>query len=102
MPSSQKKDIGVKRVKKLDRLDLRLSRGEKELLKKAAALKHEKVSDYVRVLVLNEAKRIVEESESITLSDKDRDLLLLTLDMPPAPNEALRKAMQDYKNGVIL
>ena len=102
MPSSQKKDIGVKRVKKLDRLDLRLSRGEKEHLKKAAALKHEKVSDYVRVLVLNEAKRIVEESESITLSDRDRDLLLLTLDMPVIPNEALKKAMRDYKNGVIL
>jgi len=101
MPNSKKKDLSVKRIKKGDRLDLRLSHSEKELLKKAAALRHEKVSDYVRVFILNEAKRFIEERESILLSDVDRDLLLHSLDNPPVPNEALRAAMQEYKKGVM-
>ena len=67
MANSKRKDLSIKRVKKIDRLDLRLSSSEKELLKKAAALKHEKVSDYVRVLILNEAKRFIEERESIQI-----------------------------------
>jgi len=101
MPNSKKKDLNIKRVKKVERLDLRLSRSEKDLLKKAAALRHEKVSDYVRVLILNEAKRFIEERESILLSDLDRDLLLFSLDNPSVPNEALRAAMGEYKKGVV-
>jgi len=100
MPTSKKKDLKVQRVKKGERLDLRLSHSEKELLKRAAALRHEKVSDYVRVLILNEAKRFIEERESILLSDLDRDLLLHSLDNPPIPNEALRAAMEEYRKGV--
>jgi uncharacterized protein (DUF1778 family) len=82
--------------KKNTRLDLRLSLTEKELLKKAAVLKHESVSDYVRVIALNEAKRVVDASSTVFLSEADRDLLLAVLDHPPEPNEALKQAMAKY------
>ncbi|HXF91074.1 MAG TPA: DUF1778 domain-containing protein [Candidatus Nitrosotenuis sp.] len=82
--------------RKTHRLDLRLSPREKELLKKAAALRHEKVSDYVRVIVLNEAKRLIDQNELMVLSEQDRDLLLNTLDNPPAPNQALKEAMKKF------
>jgi len=82
--------------KKNTRLDLRLSLTEKELLKKAAVLKHESVSDYVRVIALNEAKRAVDASSSTILSEADRDLLLTALDHPPEPSEALKQAMAKY------
>lgn len=90
------------RSRKTDRLDLRLSQSEKALLKKAAALRHEKVSDYVRVIALNDAKRLIEQNESILLSDEDRDLLLNALDNPPAPNQALTEAIHTYLNNVEL
>jgi uncharacterized protein (DUF1778 family) len=44
---------------------------------------------------------VVPEEFLAPLSDRDRDLVLTLLDRPPAPNEALRKALRDHdENGI--
>jgi hypothetical protein len=44
---------------------------------------------------------VVPEEFLAPLSDKDRDIVLALLDRPAGPNEALRKALQDYdRSGV--
>lgn len=37
------------------------------------------------------------EEVSLPLTDRDRDLFLALLDQPPAPNKALKKAVDTYK-----
>ncbi len=44
--------------------------------------------------------RLIEENKLILLSDQDRDLLMQALDNPPAPNEALRGAMNSSRRSI--
>ncbi len=56
---------------------------------------------------LNEDELIIRRAPSMTeeflspLSDKDRDIVLSLLDSPSAPNESLRKAIQDFDRSGI-
>ncbi len=88
-------DGGCSMVKteKMDRIDLRITREQKELLARAAALSGVSMSSFLVNNALDQAKRIVVKSETITLSDRDRDLFYSILKNPPKPNKNLVKLM---------
>ncbi len=81
------------KTEKMDRIDLRITREQKELLARAAALSGVSMSSFLVNNALDQAKRIVVKSETITLSDRDRDLFYSILKNPPKPNKNLVKLM---------
>ena len=79
------------------RLDFRLSHPLKELIDRAASLTGQSVSDFAISTLVEKARRIVQESTTTILSDRDRDLFLAMLDGDAQPNEALKRAARRYK-----
>lgn len=72
------------------RIDLRANTNEKNLLERAAELKHISLSSYILSSSLKQAQLDLIENETLILSNKDRDLVMSVLENPPEPNEALK------------
>lgn len=72
------------------RIDLRANTNEKNLLERAAELKHISLSSYILSSSLKQAQLDLIENEKLILSNKDRDLVMSVLENPPEPNEALK------------
>jgi len=85
------------KTEKMDRIDLRITREQKKLLARAAALSGVSMSSFLVNNALDQAKRIVVKSETITLSDRDRDLFYSILKNPPKPNKNLVKLMRNHR-----
>ena len=85
------------KTEKIDRIDLRITREQKELLARAAALSGLSMSSFLVNNALDQAKRIVSESETIVLSDRDRDLFYSMLKNPPKPNKNLVRLMRNHR-----
>jgi len=80
-----------------DRIDVRISKEHKELIKYAAEISGFKtVSEFIVTLAKKEAKRIIEEENKLLKSIDDKVLLVETLLNPPAPNDALKSALDSY------
>ncbi|HEY3321351.1 MAG TPA: DUF1778 domain-containing protein [Planctomycetota bacterium] len=78
------------------RLDVRIAARDKSLIEKAAAISGKSLSEFLIPMAVRRAKRIIQQSTTITLSERDFRLFLDTLDAEPKPNAALRKAMAEY------
>ncbi len=79
------------------RVEFRSSPQEKDLLMLASQLMGVNVSVFLRKAAIDAANQVVQEHESLKLSNRDRDLFLKTLDTPPAPSSKLKNAMEKYK-----
>jgi uncharacterized protein (DUF1778 family) len=80
-----------------DRIDVRISKEHKELIKYAAEISGFKtVSEFIVTLAKNEANRIIEEESKILKSMDDKVLFVETLLNLPTPNKALEAARKDY------
>ena len=88
---------GMVKTEKMDRIDLRVTRDQKEVLAHAAVLSGLSMSSFLVTKALNEAKKIVSKSESIVLSNRDRDLFYSLLKNPPKQNKNLVKLMRDRR-----
>ena len=75
---------------KLDRIDLRTNSEEKSILERASQINHLSLSSYIITTCLKQAKLDLEKEETITLSNKDRDLIMSALSNSPEPNDALK------------
>ncbi len=83
--------------KKDDRIDLRVDDTAKELIERAASIAGMSVSSYTLSNTLRAARDEIAAHETLTLSDKDRDMFLATLADPPKASNTLRAAMSRYK-----
>lgn len=82
-----------------DRIDIRISKENKHLIKYAAEISGFKtVSEFIVSLAKNEAKRIIEEETRLLKSMDDKALFVDTLLNPPAPNKALKSALDNYND----
>ncbi len=81
-----------------ERIDLRVSPEHKRLIERAAAVKgHSSVSGFAAVELIQAARAALEESQVLTLSDRDWDRFTDILD-GNEPNEALIGAAREYRN----
>src|SRR5690606_17050719 len=79
------------------RIDVRISKEHKELIKYAAEISGFKtVSEFIVTLAKNEATRIIEEETKIRRSIDDESLFVETLFNAPTPNRALKTALKEY------
>ncbi|MGL4618924.1 DUF1778 domain-containing protein [Chroococcidiopsis sp.] len=87
---------GKTRIKD-NRIDLRVTQEQKELLERAATLKGVSVSAYTLLHVLPAAKQDVDSHERLVLSDRDRDLFMSVMENPPALKGKLKSAIARYR-----
>jgi uncharacterized protein (DUF1778 family) len=80
-----------------NRIDLRVTQEQKALLEQAASLKGVSLSAYTILHLLPLAQQDITAQERITLSDRDRDLLMDALDNPPALQGNLKSAIAKHR-----
>ena len=85
-------DSDVKR----DRLEARITREQKAMLIRAAALQGRTLTDFVVHSAQEAAVRVIEVHESIKLGKQDREAFIEALLNPPAPGKRLRAAARSF------
>ena len=90
-----------------DRIDVRISKEQKELIKYASDLSGFKnLTEFIIYSVNKEAKKVIIENNQVLKSLEDKKIFLDAILNPPAPNDRLIKAFLNYKkkmdeNGAI-
>jgi|GEM_PF-1401446 len=74
-----------------------LSQDRKTILEKAATLEGLSLSEYLLKIAIEIAEQSLRQTESITLSEKDWDIVTSAIADPPELNEALKTAITRYK-----
>ena len=74
---------------KSERIDIRLSPEEKELIVKAANMNNRSLSSYILSIALKEAKNDLRNFGLDLLNDEEMAVFMDALSNPPEPNEAL-------------
>ncbi len=72
------------------RVDVRVSDVQKSILERAAEIKHVSLSSYILSSSMKQAELDIAENEMLVLSNRDRDLVMATLENPPDQNDALK------------
>lgn len=80
-----------------ERIEIRATADEKSLVKRAAALSHRSVSEFVLSSAVKAALRTVKEHEEMALSRRDSEALVQALLNPPKPDKRLKSAAERYK-----
>lgn len=80
-----------------ERLEARLTRAQKELIARAAALRGSSVTEFVISSAQQAASAAIKEVQLLTLQDQARDVFVRAVLHPPAPNAAARAAAKRYK-----
>jgi uncharacterized protein (DUF1778 family) len=79
------------------RINFRLTYEMKEMVERAAIASGQSLTDFAIQTLVARASEVLHHQQVRTLSDRDRDLFLALLDSDEEPNEALKKAAEDYK-----
>ena len=74
------------------RLALRVRADDKATLMRAVALEHTDMTDFILRHALDAARKVIEQGEHVTLSERDSLRVLDVLENPPAPNAKLEAA----------
>ena len=90
-----------KQINAAARLNFRLPPEIKERVEAAALVSGVTVTDFAITALAERSEEVLEKHQTTILSDRDRDIFLEMLENPPAPNEALKKAVKEYKKRVI-
>ncbi|AUS99424.1 hypothetical protein CLI64_02890 [Nostoc sp. CENA543] len=85
---------------KVERLEARISKEQKELFQRAADIQGRTLTDFVISSVLKAANEVIQEHEIMVLSRQDQEVFVEALLNPPAPSEKLRAAAQRYKQNM--
>ena len=81
---------------KVERLEARISRQEKELFARAAAIQGRTPSEFVVSALHDAALKVIEAHEVIRLTEKDRAVFVEALLNPPEPSANLKAAAKRY------
>jgi uncharacterized protein (DUF1778 family) len=88
---------GTPEENKSQRLELRLTKRQKDFISKASSVSGFKnVSDYILHLAISDSKNVIREQQIFELSERDRVSFMETLENPPEPGKNLKKAMASY------
>jgi uncharacterized protein (DUF1778 family) len=79
------------------RLEARVSRVQKDLLQRAAALSGRTLSEFVVASAQEAAAKVIQDHDTIRLTNAEKVAFVKTLLNPPTPGARLRKAAAAYK-----
>jgi uncharacterized protein (DUF1778 family) len=74
------------------RLALRVRPDDKAILMRAVALEHTNMTDFILRHALEAARKVIEQAEHLSLSERDSLRVLKALENPPPPRAKLRAA----------
>lgn len=81
-----------------DRIDVRISKEQKELVKYASELRGFKsLSEFVVFCINKESSAIIQDHNTILKTIEDKKLFLDAILNPPKPNAKLKKAQLNYQ-----
>lgn len=75
------------------RINLRTSIEAKEMIERAAALMGTTVSAFMLQNAFEAARRIVSETNTLLMTQRDFEMFTASIEKPPKPKAALRKLM---------
>jgi uncharacterized protein (DUF1778 family) len=75
---------------KAERLELRLSKDDKQIMERAAAVSGSTLTDYVRSIMVSASVDRVREHEIIRLSNQGADAFVEAVTNPKEPGEGLK------------
>ncbi len=85
-----------------DRIDIRISKEQKELIKHASELRGFKsLSEFIVYCANAEANKIIMETDLVLRLVEDKKIFFDTLLNPPLPNENLKKAQSKYQKFML-
>lgn len=97
--SPEKPSKAIKAAKD-ERLDVRLTSEQKELLQRAAVLEGCSMTDFVSRAVQAASLKTVERHQALKLGIEDSIRFVETLLNPPEPNENLKEAFRRYHDAI--
>ena len=77
-------------ITKNNRIHIRVSDKDKQLLELAALYRKQNLSAYIFDIAIRQAELDIKESETISLNNQQRDRFLELLENPPKANQALK------------
>jgi uncharacterized protein (DUF1778 family) len=77
-------------------MEARLLPDQKTRIERAAAIKGLSISDFIVQNADEAAIRTIEQQESWTLNEQDRDFFIQSLLTPPEPSERLKASAKRY------
>ena len=82
----------------IERFDIRLPANAKRLLTQAAEISGNTLTSLVLNAALDKARDILESHQHFKLNAEEWRQFTSTLEHPPEPNNALKKAWRDYED----
>jgi len=89
-----------RRSSKLERLEARITREQKQIITRAAELRGTSVTEFVIVSTQQAATNAIKDYEMMSLQGEARKAFVKALLNPPAPNAAARRAADRYKRRI--
>lgn len=81
------------------RLALRVRAADKATLMRAVAIEHTDMTDFILRHALEAARKVIEQAEHVTLSERDSLRVLDALENPSPPNDKLMTAARRLPKG---
>lgn len=80
-----------------DRIDVRISKEQKELIKYASALRGFKsLTEFIIFCINTEANKIIKENEIVLQTYEDKKLFIDAILNPPLANDKLKRAQMNH------
>ena len=83
---------------KSERLNLRLDEVTKQKIEQAAAITQSSVNSFILTTAITKADEIIQQYETIILSNKDRDIFFEALLNPSQGNNELKNILESHSN----
>lgn len=85
------------KITKSERLSLRLDEITKRKIEQAAAVSQSSLNSFILTTVLAKADEIIQQYETMILSDRDKDIFFNAILNPPTANNALKNALINHE-----
>jgi uncharacterized protein (DUF1778 family) len=86
-----------RRSRKEERLEARITPGQKRLIERAAALRGTSVTEFVVASAQEAATNTIKDFDILRLRDQAREVFINAVLNPPPPNDAARAAAERYR-----
>ena len=85
---------------KLERLEARITREQKQIIERAAGLRGTSVTEFVVVSAQQAATNTIKDYEMMNLHGEAREAFVKALLNPPAPNTRANRAAERYRQHI--
>jgi uncharacterized protein (DUF1778 family) len=89
--------MAVEQTPEMTQMNFRLPREVKHYIERAAIVSGMTVTDFAISSLLERAQEVLDRQEQRNLSDRDRAIFLALLTEEAEPNEALKQAVERYR-----